>query len=786
MKREVRSLDRDWRFSLGHAADVEKDFGTAGEHVRCAGDAGGAAAPGFDDGGWRRVDLPHDWAVELPFDSDPSGSMVGHGSKPLARTRPATSIGWYRRKFRIAKSELGQRFRLEFDGVYRDCVVWLNGHYLGRHMSGYASFCFDVTDVIHYAKPNVIAVRVDATLYEGWFYEGAGIYRHVRLVRTSPVHIAHWGTAVRSRVSGSRGKTSARLSILTEVVNESDESVSCGIESFVSGSKQARGRCVSRRFKVGPRGKTTVTQKMDVRNPALWSLEKPFLYRLRSCLRASGRPSDETTTVFGIRTVRFDPDRGFFLNGKPLKLKGVCCHQDHAGVGSALPDRIHEFRIELLKRMGANAYRCAHNPPSPEILDACDRLGMLVLDENRMMGSSEEILGQLSRMVLRDRNHPSIIGWSIGNEEYVQGTGLGARIALSMKRAIKRLDPTRPVTLAMNLSWGSPVSQVMDIQGCNYICQGRTDRHHRRFPWQPIMMSEAASTVSTRGIYENDRKKGYVSAYDANHPPWGRTAEGMWTYVARRRYVAGTFVWTGFDYRGEPTPYKKPCTNSHFGIIDLCGFPKDNFYYYKSWWGDEPVLHILPHWNWRGGRKRVIDVWCHSNCESVELFLNGESLGRKRMKRNSHLEWRVRYKPGELKAHGYTNGRRVATAAVETTGAPHAICLEPDRRVIHADSADVSMVKVCVVDRHGRPVPTASNRISFTVTGQGRLIGTGNGDPSTHEPDKGTVRRLFSGLCQAIVQSRDTEGTIRLTARSSGLRPATVTIRTSSRQRQSS
>jgi len=480
---------------------------------------------------------------------------------------------------------------------------------------------------------------------------------------------------------------------------------------------------------------------------------------------------------FGIRTIRFDPERGFFLNGKPLKLKGVCIHQDFAGVGIAVPDRIHEFRIEKLKEIGCNAIRCAHNPPAPELLDACDRLGMLVIDENRMMGSSLEALSQLESMILRDRNHPSVFLWSLGNEEKtIQGTDVGARIVATMKRVVKHLDPTRPVTTAMNGSWGSKFSLINDVQGCNYIRCGDIDKFHKDHPRKPIVATETGSTLSTRGIYTNDEKRGYVNAYGTTLPSCGSTPEYMWRFFASRPFVAGVFVWAGYDYRGEPTPYGWPCINSHFGIMDTCGFPKDIYYYYKSWWSDETVLHIFPHWNWEGREGEEIDVWCYSNCEEVELFLNGKSLGGKSMLKNSHLEWKVKYEPGRLEAKGYKNGKEVVATKVETTGPPAGLRLIPDRPKIKADNQDVSIITVAVVDAEGRIVPTANNLVKFTISGNGRIIGVGNGDPSSHEPDKAKERRAFNGLCMVIVQSEWKPGKIRLTAESEGLKTATVII----------
>jgi beta-galactosidase len=484
---------------------------------------------------------------------------------------------------------------------------------------------------------------------------------------------------------------------------------------------------------------------------------------------------DRYETVFGVRTIRFDGESGFHLNGQPLKLKGTCNHQDHAGIGVAVPDRVHEYRIERLKEMGDNAYRCAHNPPAPELLDACDRLGMLVMDETRRMDSTPDGLAQLESILLRDRNHPSIILWSLGNEEPLQGTDVGGRIVASMKRLVRKLDPTRPVTLAMNGHWGSMASQTVDVQGCNYFIQDYDD-FHQRFPTQPMLAAETGSTVSTRGIYSNDEGKGYVSAYDLNHPSWAFKALDSWRAVAERPFMAGTFVWTGFDYRGEPTPYHWPCINSHFGILDTCGFPKDNYYYYQAWWSDKVVLHILPHWNWPGREGQPISVWVHSNCDEVELFLNGQSQGRQAMERNGHLEWQVNYAPGVLSAKGYTDGAEVIVAQRSTTQAPHGVRLLPDRSPILANGEDVAVVTVSIVDADGLVVPTANNLVTFNLSNNARILGVGNGDPSSHEPDNAPQRSAFNGLCQVILQAGRDGGEIVLTAESAGLEPVRLVI----------
>ena len=452
----------------------------------------------------------------------------------------------------------------------------------------------------------------------------------------------------------------------------------------------------------------------------------------------AGKIVDQVETEFGIRTVAFDADKGFLLNGQPYVLKGTCNHQDHAGVGVALPDRLQYFRIAKLKEMGDNAYRCSHNPPTPELLEACDRLGMLVMDENRLLGSDAQNMERMERLIRRDRNHPSVAIWSIANEEFtVQYQPVGGRVGATMQRRVQQLDPTRPVTCAANMGDEyRGINPVIEVRGWNYhIGTNSMDTYHAAHPQQPNVGTEQASTVSTRGIYANDKARGYVSAYDDNKTEWSNLAEEWWPFFAARPWLSGGFIWTGFDYRGEPTPYSWPCINSHFGVLDTCGFPKDNFYYYQAWWSDKTVLHLLPHWNWPGKEGQEIDVRCFSNCEEVELFLNGQSLGRQTMKKNSHLRWQVKYATGTLSARGFKGGKQVAEEKIETTGAATAVQLTPDRATIHADGEDVSVFTVSIRDAAGRVVPTAGNSVRFKLDGPGKIIGVGNGDPSCHEPD---------------------------------------------------
>jgi beta-galactosidase len=634
---------------------------------------------------------------------------------------------------------------------------------------------------------NVISVRVDATLDEGWFYEGAGIYRHVWLTRTAPVHLVRGGTFLRTEFGRSTGVISstdpATIFATCEVVNEGDATVTGRLHATLL---DAEGKTVATMTSlpapIAPGDQHTFALTTVVARPKLWSCEEPNLYRAVMTLETGGNAVDREETTFGMRTVRFDPDHGFFLNGRPVKIKGTCNHQDHAGVGAALPDRIQSYRLERLKWMGSNACRTSHNPPTPEFLDACDRLGMLVMDETRMMDSTPEGLSQLERMIRRDRNHPSVVIWSLANEEPEQGNARGARIVATMKKLQRRLDPTRVCTTAMNYGFGGVgVSTVVDVQGFNYNDQ-LIDAYHKDHPKQPIIGTETASALATRGIYANNEQTGHVNADESQKARWGNTAEEWWSFYAEREWLAGGFAWTGFDYRGETTPYGWPCISSHFGILDTCGFPKDAAFYYKTWWGVDPVLHLLPHWNWEGKEGQEIEVRAFSNQDSVELFLNGQSQGSQPVKKNSHLMWKVKYAPGVLEARASKGGSVVLTEKRETTGPAAAIRATPDRSTISADGLDVTVVNVSIMDAQGRPVPTADNKVAFAIQGPGAVIGVGNGDQSCHEPDKpasstSAERSAFNGLCMAIVQTRRGEpGTISVTVSSPGLAAATVAI----------
>ncbi len=792
--RERLKLDFGWRFHLGDANDLNKDF-QFGANQRTYAKQGVAvaatAAPdftdigwgktNFDDAGWEQINLPHDWAVGLPFVQNAAFHATGpksedprngHGFKPLGREYPETSIGWYRKHIELPATDAGKRLTLEFDGVYRDALLIFNGYILARNEGGYAPFSVDITDVANIGGTNLITVRVDATLGEGWFYEGAGIYRHVWLVKTSQVHVPQWGVLV-------RGETSGAVALATDLVNEADTSATFSVTSVVldeAGTEVARAK--SDPLTLEPWAVQTLIQNLTVVKPVLWDIGNPHQYTVMTELGGDA-VMDRFVTRFGLRSIQFDPNMGFSLNGRSLKLRGVNNHQDHAGVGTAIPDRLQRFRLEIMKDMGVNAVRTAHNPATAEMLDACDEMGILVMEENRLMSSGAEAISQLERMVRRDRNRPSVIAWSIGNEEPQEGSVRGARVAHSLKRAIRRLDPTRIVGAAMDNSFVKPsgLSPELEFIGVNYNAP-LYDEIHKTFPDKIIVGTEVGSSIATRGVYVRDDQKRRVSAYDTEAPPWGELAHDWLPRVETTAYLAGGFVWTGLDYRGEPTPYYTwPNISSQFGITDTCGFPKDTYYYIKSWWRPDPLVHLLPHWNWADKEGQDIKVWVYSNLDEVELRLNGRSLGKRAVAKFGYVEWMVPYSAGTLEAQGYKGEKPILIDARETTGPAFAIQIAADRSQIFADGEDVAILKISVVDAKGRVVPDAGNLITFTVTGPGQVIGVGNGNPLCHEPDKASQRSVFNGLCQVIVQSmHDESGVIHIDAAAAGLQTGRVVV----------
>jgi len=785
--RQRMNFDKDWKFHLGHATDPHRDFNYSIANILAkTGDAANTCIRmDFDDRSWQTVQLPHDWAVSLPFANVDNDDVAAHGYHAVGALFPENSIGWYRKTFTLAHGDSGRRFVLRFDGIFRDSKVWINNCYLGGHFSGYGGAAYDITDFIHFGSKNTVVVRVDASQYEGWFYEGAGIYRHAWLESFPNVHAAELGGVF---VHTSTGGDQTAVTVETRVVNQEIRAADATVSAYITdrdGKKIAQGSEQSLSLATGREGAGKdgwITQSLNLASARLWSLDDPYLYRAVVLVRSGGGAVDSVKVRFGVRTITVDKDKGLFVNGQPVKVHGVCCHQDHAGVGSALPDYLQYYRIQLLKEMGVNAYRTSHNPPTPELLDACDSLGMLVLDETRLLNSGPEYGGEFERLILRDRNHPSVFMWSIGNEEWmIQEWNMGKRIAQTQILRQQELDPTRTCTYAANVGnvW-TGVNEVIPVRGFNYNLSG-LDAYRAAHPDQPVIGTEVASTVSTRGIYEKDTVNAYVPDYDSVAPDWASTAEYWWRIAAARDWFMGGFAWTGFDYRGEPTPFSWPDINSHFGIMDMCGFPKTVYYYYQSWWTDKDVLHIAPNWNWNPGGKRggLVPVWVNSNADNVELFLNGKSLGKKEMPRNGHLEWMVNYAPGKLEAVAYKKGRKL-TAMVETAGDPYLIVIRQSKQKLEGDGEDAMVFNISVEDRQGREVPDAQDLLHFSVTEGSRIIGVGNGNPSSHEPDKcvdgGWERHLFNGRCQVIVQSDGHAASSAFTVTGEGLQPGQARV----------
>ncbi len=784
LQRQTSNFDHDWRFHLG--------------------DVAGAQAPAFADSVWRTLDLPHDWSIEGEFsEQNPAG--VAGGALP-------GGVGWYRKTFTVPAADSGKVVFVEFDGVYRNSEVWINGQYLGKRPYGYSSFRYELTPNVRFgAGRNVIAVRVDNSQQpNSRWYSGSGIYRHVRLVTSDPMHVAQWGTYITTPVVS---VDSSHVTIRTSLRNERRVEQPIVLSTVVYDSAGREVAAVSTMGRIPGDSVAELVQDLTISRPVLWSLERPYLYRAVSRVRCGNSVCDTYTTPFGVRSFVFRVDSGFFLNGRHIKIRGVCLHHDLGALGAAVNTRAIERQLEIMRAMGVNAIRTSHNPPAPELLDLTDRMGFIVLDEAFDMWKKEKTpydyhldwdawhVRDLSDMVLRDRNHPSVFMWSIGNEvmeQWTNGDSTAAPIARELAAIVRALDPTRPITQAANN--GSPQNPVfhagaLDLLGHNY--------HHEvwaefpvQYPGAKFLITEAMSALNSRGVYEqpSDSVASYETPYVKNHGPqpnkdyrlssydnrkafWGSLHEESLRLFERYPFLSGMFVWQGIDYLGEPTPYEWPARSSYFGVADLAGFPKDPFYLYQSVWTEQPMLHLLPHWNWTPGES--IDVWAYTNADEVELFLNGKSLGVKRKPEPvSHLMWRVAYAPGTLRAVARKSGRVWVTAEVKTAGAPARVALVPDRARIRADGEDLSFVTVRVEDRAGVEVPTAEPLIRFRVSGPARIVGVDNGDQISHTSFQAKQVRLFNGRAVVIIRSNGRPGTATLTAEADGggVAPATVRI----------
>lgn len=784
--REAILLNNGWKFAYGHAGDMKKDFTHGTEYFTYFAKAKsfnqnqGPSSEQFNDSTWQTVNLPHDWVVDLPFSKEASHS---HGYKTVGWKYPETSVGWYRRKFYIPEKDLGKHISVRFDGIFRNAQVFCNGFYLGHEPSGYATQVYDLTEYLNYGGENLLTVRVDASTEEGWYYEGAGIYRDVWLDKMSQVHVAPFGTFITTRID--RSYQTADVNIEVCLANKGLEAAGCKVVNRIldaTGKEVVRTQESSTTL-ASKQEEVKLLQSATMDNIHLWDLEHPYLYTLYTDVYVGEKLVDTYTTSFGIRNIEFNPQKGFLLNGCPVKLKGTNLHQDHAGVGTGIPDRLWKYRIEKMKSMGSNAIRTSHNPVSPAMLDLCDRMGMLVIEENRLMGINKEHVDLLERMIKRDRNHPCIILWSIGNEEWaLEGNERGLRITQSMSEYVHQLDSTRLTTQG---TAGGRVSLFgVDVKGYNYLRQNPIDEYHREHPdWYAPVGSEETSGCGTRNVYYTDSLRGWMAPINRTAEDDNRIVNAMargWQFYHERPWLAGLFYWTGLDYRGEPNPMLYPATGSQFGIFDYCGFPKDEAFYLKSWWTDEPVLHLSPHWNLSGHEGDSIRVWAYSNCDEVELFVNGKNLGRKPMPADGYIEWKTVYRPGALMAKGYKGGKKIMVEKIETTGKAARILMEPYNTTLKADGQDIAIVDLTLKDEKNREVPDAMNEMTVTLTGPATILGYGNGDPGfkeTERPVNGekTFRiKAFAGKAQVIIRSLEGQkGTVQLEVSGTGLKKAT-------------
>ncbi|GHT72306.1 beta-galactosidase [Bacteroidia bacterium] len=770
-ERQVIDFTADWQFTL---ADSAADY----------------SATDADVSTWRTLDLPHDWSIEADFSKDyPAGA--GGGALP-------GGIGWYRKTFTADNANKDKKVYIDFDGVYRNSQVWLNGQLLGERPYGYSSFRYDLTPYLRWGEENVIAVKVDNSEQpNSRWYSGSGIYRDVRLTIVNPTHVDLWGTFVTTpKVS----EDEATVQIQTTVQSNGEKVLIEHTLYDEAGKKMTSVEAEN------------TEQTLIIKQPKLWSVEAPHLYRLVTTLKQNGKPVDEYETTFGVRWFEFSSDKGFSLNGKPLKINGVCQHHDLGCLGSAVYVRALERQLEILKAAGCNGIRTSHNPPTPELLDLCDRMGFIVMDEafdiwkrskspyDYSLDFSEWYERDLTDLILRDRNHPSVFMWSIGNEVMEQWQGVadqsddGQTIARQLAEVVKKLDTTRPVVAACNNpSPTNPIFQsgAVDLIGFNYENKSWPDTvFFQNFPNQKLIITESTSGLMSRGYYmmpsdsiriapwfkPGEPVTQQCSAYDNCHVPWGSNHETSWKMVKKYDHISGFYIWTGFDYLGEPTPYGFPSRSSYFGFIDLAGFPKDVYYMYQSEWTEDPVLHVFPHWNWTPGQ--LVDVWAYYNqADEVELFLNDKSLGIKSKQGDElHVFWRIPFEPGTLTAVSRKDGKEVLRKEIQTTGEATAIRLTPDRTLLNAGGKDLSFVTVEVVDNDGIPVPTANNFIQFSIEGAGTIIGTDNGDATDLVSLSKPQRNLFNGKALVVVKAGKKAGKIILKAQADGLKETSVTL----------
>ncbi len=761
-QRTVSSINADWRFALGNAASMEKDYTHGTEYftyLTKAGSAGQNQGPvneKFDDSLWKKVNLPFDWVVDLPYSGQASHS---HGYKQIGWKYPEHSVGWYRKQLFIDKSDDGKSIYLCFDGIFRHAEVFINGFFLGEEPSGYATQTYNITDYVNYGGNNLITVRCDASTEEGWYYEGAGIYRNTWLIKTALQHVST--TASHYEVTLNENHSKAVVNVTTGLTNDAYQDATVNVSYKL---KDKKGNvCASAKMdnvNLASNGSSIQKTSLSLSNPILWSADTPYLYQLETTVyNQAGEQIDQTQTSVGVRTLSYNKDLGFAVNGQSVKLKGCDLHLDHAGVGVGLPNALWVYKLKKLKELGMNAIRCSHNPASPAMLDVCDSLGFYVIDENRLMGTTDQQLDLLKRMVDRDRNHPSVVMWSIGNEEWAIESGdRGERLARRMNQFVHQLDNSRPTTYGNSGGFG--VVKEVDIHGYNYIVQNDVDNRHKQYPDWVIVGTEETSGCGTRGVYQTDSITGRMAAI--NWTGEKRTngeknvIERGWKFYRDHPWAGGIFYWTGFDYRGEPNPMVWPSTGSEFGILDYCGFPKDEAYYLKAAWTSTPVVHAFPN-------PCVIDtkeVWVYSNCDEVELKADNKSLGKQTMPKDGHLVWNITQKPKKLVAEGYIKGKKVESQLLV---APSDIAAA--EVALHSSSAtdverQIVVADICLVDKKNNTAARACDDLFITVPDGYEIVGWGNGDPAFKDVERPTSDnttsfkvKAFNGMLQVILKN---------------------------------
>jgi len=765
--REVLSLNKGWRFFEGDIPFPNiQGHGLTYANAK-AGQAQGGAATSFDDSEWPIVALPHDFASDQPIEAD---ANIDQGYRKRG-------IAWYRNTLRFEHSDRGKSVELQLDGAATLATVWFNGTLVCHNYSGYNSAYIDLTPYLTYGDVvNSLVVRVDAQAMQGWWYEGAGLYRNAWIVKRAATHIITDGVFAHP-IKDETGWL-IPIEVTLNTIAKTDQDVTVISELWGDGpAPLARAETPAH---VPALQNAVAHAQIRVAEPKLWSVDAPNLYRVVTRVVQGGVTLDQATTPCGFRTQHFDPDKGFFLNGQPLKIQGVCMHQDHAGVGVAVPPALIEFRLRKLKSVGCNAIRGSHNAQDKLFMDLCDRLGIMVMNENRLFNPSPDYLAELNWLVRRDRNHPCVILWSVFNEEPMQGTEAGYEMVRRMREAVRELDVSRPVIAAMNTGYYTPinVSQTLDVMGFNYN-QDQYDTFHRLNPTLPMMSSEDTSAYETRGAYKEDLARHVMADNDDHCADWGEHHRQAWKAIHERPFVAGGFVWTGFDYHGEPTPFQFPSNSSLFGIFDLCGFEKAAFLIHQAQWvADRPVLGLSPHWTWPGQEGQPIKIMACSNLEEVEVLVNGTSLGKQTVDYYEMNFWSAPYQPGRVDLIGYKAGHPVARTHVETADPAVRLKITPDRPAMKGDGWDVQPFRVEAVDHRGRFMPLAQHMVTFALTGAGEIIGLGNGDPTCLEPEKGDRRSLFNGLAQVIVRAKEGgTGDLVLTANADGLQAASAKVK---------